>query len=154
VKDSNEAIRFSRKEDAEGFITMFDVFLLNPVATEHEWPANTHPSPTDADAPEGLAGELEQAVEVHRGHCVNYVSFDFGLADRILTALRRPTADADGLALLRDIRDELPQVCMLIDSIRQEWEPGGDWSEWDQGRRSALTGFMHRIDAHLKGPDQ
>lgn len=42
-----------------------------------------------------LADELEEAIEVHQGHCVNYVSFDFDLARRILSALRStPAPDA------------------------------------------------------------
>lgn len=35
--DSTEALRFSRKQDAEAFMAKFDLFLLHPVATEHQW---------------------------------------------------------------------------------------------------------------------
>lgn len=41
VKDSNEALRFARKVDAEAFIVKFDVFLLHAVATDHQWISNT-----------------------------------------------------------------------------------------------------------------
>jgi Lar family restriction alleviation protein len=109
---------------------------------------NTRPSPTDADAPEGLAGEDDLCDDCPP------VGYPTDKTRCLPCPRRHPTADADGLALLRDIRNELPQVCMLIDSIRQEWEPSGNWSEWDQGRRSALTDFMHRIDAHLGGQEQ
>ena len=35
--DSNQALRFARKEDAELFMRVFDYFLLHAVATEHKW---------------------------------------------------------------------------------------------------------------------
>lgn len=44
VKDSNDAIRFARKEDAEAFIRLFDRFLLCPKATEHCWRLPTPPA--------------------------------------------------------------------------------------------------------------
>ena len=37
TKDSNEALRFARKADAEAMIAKFDIHLLHPVATEHMW---------------------------------------------------------------------------------------------------------------------
>ena len=37
VADSNDAIRFARKEDAEAFVVLFDRFLLHPVIAEHQW---------------------------------------------------------------------------------------------------------------------
>lgn len=37
VKDSIEALRFARKQDAEAFMKKFDPFLLHAVATEHQW---------------------------------------------------------------------------------------------------------------------
>jgi hypothetical protein len=37
VSDSNKAIRFARKEDAETFIILFNNFLLHPVISEHKW---------------------------------------------------------------------------------------------------------------------
>jgi hypothetical protein len=39
TKDASEALRFARKEDAEAVMAMFQRFLIDPVATEHQWPA-------------------------------------------------------------------------------------------------------------------
>lgn len=51
VKDAGEALRFSRKQDAEAFIALFGKFLLHPVATQHQWAAALSPSsPVEGDA--------------------------------------------------------------------------------------------------------
>jgi hypothetical protein len=47
VKDSNDALRFARKVDADAFIQLFDRFLLCPKATEHCWPM---PAALNSDA--------------------------------------------------------------------------------------------------------
>lgn len=39
VKDAGDALRFSRREDAEAFANLFSRFLLHPRITEHQWPA-------------------------------------------------------------------------------------------------------------------
>lgn len=39
VKDSNDALRFARKEDAEAFVRVFRKFMLVPEVLEHCWPA-------------------------------------------------------------------------------------------------------------------
>lgn len=46
--DSNAALRFSRKQDAEAFIKAFDRFLLHAVATEHMWMGERTPVACDA----------------------------------------------------------------------------------------------------------
>jgi len=42
TSESNEAIRFARKEDAEAFMRVFDMFLMHAVATEHQWIGSRH----------------------------------------------------------------------------------------------------------------
>lgn len=54
VKDSNDALRFARKVDAEAFIQLFDRFLLCPKATEHCWPT---PAALNSDAPQQPTGD-------------------------------------------------------------------------------------------------
>lgn len=35
--DSNEALRFARRQDAEAFVVQFSSFLIEPVVSEHQW---------------------------------------------------------------------------------------------------------------------
>ena len=51
--ESNEALRFSRKVDAEAFIEKFDLYLMHAIATEHQWINAT------ADILERLAGPVQ-----------------------------------------------------------------------------------------------
>lgn len=51
VKDSNDALRFARQQDAEAFIKLFDRFLLCATPTEHEWP-RASPQQPFAPAPQ------------------------------------------------------------------------------------------------------
>ena len=64
VKDSNDALRFARKQDAEAFIVMFDRFLLLPKATEHCWPQpailTTHEALTEAREALAIAVEAQR----------------------------------------------------------------------------------------------
>jgi hypothetical protein len=39
TKDTSEALRFARKEDAGAFMHCFERFLLSPFVTEHIWHA-------------------------------------------------------------------------------------------------------------------
>jgi len=46
---------------------------------------------------QGLADELEEAIEVHEGHCVSYVDLPSDLGRRILVALRQHDRMRDAL---------------------------------------------------------
>jgi hypothetical protein len=52
-------------------------------------------------------------------------------------------------ALLIRVRRFLPDAAQLMDSIRMEWEPEGQWSDWDASVRTAATGLMVEIDKVL-----
>jgi hypothetical protein len=58
VKDSNDALRFSRWRDANAFVSLFKRFLLAPNVTEHCWPAI---------ATEAHRAETVQLGSVHEG---------------------------------------------------------------------------------------
>lgn len=65
VTDSNLALRFARKSDAEAFIRLFDKFLIGPVATEHKWMNHVPKSPTQQlaeECPHGMTVEQAQRV--------------------------------------------------------------------------------------------
>lgn len=35
----------------------------------------------------------------------------------------------------------LPDICMLLDTIKMEWTKQGAWSEWDQSVRDRITAY-------------
>lgn len=63
VTDSNLALRFARKSDAEAFIKLFDRFLIGPVATEHKWMSHAPKSPAQALAEESGGRLTEEQAQ-------------------------------------------------------------------------------------------
>lgn len=120
VKDSNAALRFARKEDAEAFMAMFDRFLLLPVATEHQWSggeveptafsigkrkheAKTAASLTQAATPsEHMLRELLAVIHRDGGHYVE----EHGLEKVVADAMR---LSSERIAALSDVSLEVTQ---------------------------------------------
>jgi hypothetical protein len=100
---------------------------------------NARPSPTNADAPEGLVDEVQEFFTEANAEGMNGF-WCVSLRYRILAALRHPTAD-EGDALLREAR-------AFVESDLYAAKDTGD-ADWIGQSHDLLT----RIDAHLGGQE-
>ena len=47
----------------------------------------------------------------------------------------------DEIERLRTLDVLVPEICQLIDGCKQDWQPQGCWSEWDQSVRDRLSAY-------------
>lgn len=121
--------------------------------------ASILPPTTSADPWEGNAARegmiYAPPLPAGNGELVETRDYYEGVLDEREDEIEALTARVKELEeALTAVRSELPQLAMLIDSIKQEWEPGGHWSDWDAERRSAMTDLMVRIDALNPSPTE